>query len=142
MANYFQGKLVSGHSILSAQKSDLLSTMQRHQLLTPTFQHTGSVGVYREFCAALLWLDSPGYSLVAVKQLPVATRITLCTMLGITTTPAAVDAQSKRIVQYCATKRATSSPGGGAPAPPAGGSAGGTSAGGGGAAFQQGQFCA
>ena len=134
MANHFQGKLISGHSILSAQKSDLLSTMQRHPLLTPTFQHTGSVGVYREFCAALLWLDSPVYSLTAIKQLPVATRITLCTMLGIVATPSAIDAQSKRIFQYCATKRATAAPGGGATAPPVGGPAGGTSAGGGGAA--------
>lgn len=83
MINYFQAKLVGGNCILSVQKSELLSIMQAHQLLTPTFHHT----VYQESCAALLRLDSGGYSLAAVQQMQAAAWLTLCNMPGIATTP-------------------------------------------------------
>ena len=56
--NCFQTKLAQNHRILNAQKSDLFLTTRAHPLLTPTYQHTGTVSAYREFCAALLWLDS------------------------------------------------------------------------------------
>ena len=111
MTNCFLTKLARNHRILSAQKPELLLTMQAHPLLTPTFQHSGTVTIYREFCAALLWLDDGPPSVSAVKQLPAAARITLCVMLGLATTPTASDSQSQRIVQYCASKRASPSTG-------------------------------
>ena len=92
--------LVRGHPIFGAQRSELLLTMRAHPLLTPTYTHTGATSQYREFCAALTWLDAGHLSLAATEQLPPTARSTLCVMLGIQVTPTTTAAQALRIFKY------------------------------------------
>ena len=84
--------------------------MRAHPVLVPNYTHTASVGVYREFCAALLWLDAGSFSLAMLKQPPQEARITLCTMLGLTATPTTPTNQSDRILKYVTAKRALQGP--------------------------------
>ena len=118
MANtYFTTKLPANHEILSKPQAVLLKRLRASALLTPKHAVVGNVQAFREQCAALVWLESDVYSLAAVKQLPPTSRIVLCTMLGIPTTPVAVQAQAGRICQHVTSKSAAPIADGAAPPP-------------------------
>jgi len=118
MANtYFTTKLPANHEILSKPQAVLLKRLRASALLTPKHVVVGNVQAFREQCAALVWLESDVYSLAAVKQLPPTSRIVLCTMLGIPTTPVAVQAQAGRICQHVTSKSAAPIADGAAPPP-------------------------
>ena len=118
MANtYFTSKLPANHEILSKPQAVLLKRLRASALLTPKHVVVGNVQAFREQCAALVWLESDVYSLAAVKQLPPTSRIVLCTMLGIPTTPVAVQAQAGRICQHVTSKSAAPIADGAAPPP-------------------------
>ena len=118
MANtYFTSKLPANHEILSKPQAVLLKRLRASALLTPKHVVVGNVQAFREQCAALVWLESDVYSLAAVKQLPPTSRIVLCTMLGIPTTPVAVQAQAGHICQHVTSKSAAPIADGAAPPP-------------------------
>ena len=105
MTKTFLDRLVAGHFITRATKAEALDFLQKHSLLMPTYSYSGTVAMLREFCAALLWVDGPASSLSAAKQLSPDERTTLCKVFGLPVLPAAVAAQSARIMHYVATKK-------------------------------------
>ena len=105
MSTFFQDKLVAGHTLFSTSKATLLGTMQAHPLLTSNYAHRGNLAEYREFGAALLWLDARPLSPAVIRQLKPEARITLCVMLGLPSRPVAIQSQSDRILKYIQTKR-------------------------------------
>lgn len=126
MSNHFLSKLVQGHRILSAQMPELLTTLQGNPLLTPNCMPTGNVFMYRELCAALLWLDAGTFSLPAVKQLPPIAQVTLCELLGLTPMPVFQEDLSDQIFRHIETKRSsTAAQGARAGAHPTAGDSGG-----------------
>ncbi len=101
---FLRNKLVQGHGIHSTSKAVLIGILRSSPWLERVSQPAGTLAVFKEYSAALLWVDAPVFS--ALKNLSADARATLCTLFCLLRTPLNPDARAHRIMNFVQAKRA------------------------------------